>query len=164
MEWQDILIPIVRGLILDLDDTAYKYTDLILERVVLVATQIVSQSMELGYTTDFTTAEITPDITTDEEAQNLISLKAACMLQVADAAKAAEKGYLIKDAIGMIDTRNFPGQIIDILRSGKSYCDMYEQAVTDNMQNNIYKSAQAIVGPIRQWAMADLGSKRGIWR
>lgn len=159
--WQSTMIPIVRGLILDLDETAYKYNDTLLTRVILVATLNVSQAMGWEYAIDFTTEEITPSILTDEEAQNLIALKSACILQTGDANKAAEKGYLIKDAIGMVDTRDFAFNIVNILRSGKSYCDMYKDAVNDHMRNNVYKSAQAIVGPIRQWYLAEGGHYNG---
>ena len=155
--WPDIMIPLVRGLILDLDETAYKYSDILLTRVILVATLNVSQAMGWDYSVDFTTEEIDPDITEDEEAQNLIALKSACILQTGEANQAAEKGYLIKDAIGMVDTRDFAFNIVNILRSGKSYCDMYKDAVNDHMRNNVYKSAQAIVGPIRQWYLAERG-------
>lgn len=155
--WQDIMIPLVRGLILDLDNTNYKYTDTLLTRVILVATLNVSQAMGWDYTVDFSTSEISPDLTIDEDAQNLIALKAACILQSAEANKASEKGYLIKDAIGMVDTRDFAFNIVNILRSGKSYCDMYKEAVNDFMRNNVYKSAQAILGPIRQWYSAERG-------
>lgn len=151
--WQDVMIPLVRGLILDLDETAYKYSDTILTRVIMVATLQVSQSQDFDYVINVGTSEISPDITEDYAAQNLIALKAACMLQMNEAMTASAGGVMVKDAIGAVDTRNYPTNIIEILRSGKSYCDMYGEAVLDGERNGAYAGAQAIVGPIRQyWA------------
>lgn len=150
MAWQDEMIPILRGLILDID-VPYKYSDTLLTRVLLVATLQVSQELELGYTISIAGSSITPSIETDQNSQNLICLKAACLIQIDAANKAAEKGMKLKDDVGEIDTRDFSKHIVSILESGRSYCDLYEEARDDYITTGMYTMCTAVVGPIRQY-------------
>lgn len=159
----EYMLFLLRSLILDLD-TPYKYSDITLNRVLLVATLQASQELSLGYSIDISTFSVLPaTIDTDEAAQNLIVLKSACILQINQANSAAENSMLIKDAVGMVDNREFALHIVNLLKSGKNYCDMYEE------QKKIYAiygpsgtgNGIGIMGPIRDFARDNYVYTRG---
>jgi len=146
----EYMLFLLRGLILDLT-MPYKYSDITLNRVLLVATLQVSQDLSLGYGIDISTFSILPSIDADEASQNLIVLKSACLLQINQANSAAENSMLIKDAVGMVDNREFALHIVNLLKSGKSYCDLYQEA---RRAYALYGptglgNGMAIMGPIR---------------
>ncbi len=144
------LLFILRTLILDLDEPP-KYSDVLLSRVLLASSLYVSEAMGWDYTRDSTNLLIVPDTDDDPTAQNLFTLKAACILQTDEAIKATERGILIKDDVGAVDTRDYASNIIDFLKSGKTYCDLYEEAEQDELRNNSNASVVAIMGPIREY-------------
>lgn len=150
----EYMLFLLRSLILDLD-MPYKYSDITLNRVLLVSTLQVSQELSMGYSIDISTFSILPStIDDDEPAQNLIILKAACLLQINQANSAAENSMLIKDAVGMVDNREFALHIVNLLKSGKNYCDIYQ----NNKQTyalygpNGMGNGIGIMGPIRDFA------------
>ena len=152
----DEMLFLLRGLILDIV-TPYKYSDILLNRVLLVGTMQVSQALSLDYIINVQAGTVVPDITGDQTTQNLIVLKSACLIQADAATKASEKGMLVKDAIATVDTRNYANDLINLLKSGKSYCDMYDNA---EMDYKLYGPTgggygAAIMGPIREYYNAN---------
>lgn len=117
----------------------------------MAATLQVSQALAFAYDIDLVNLEIVPDTDENPLAQNLITLKAACMLQTNAAAKAAERGMLIRDDVGAIDTREFARNTLDFLSSGKSYCDIYDEAEKAAIVGAYSTMGTAIVGPIRDY-------------
>lgn len=157
MSWQVECRLILRHLIDDLDCTAYKYTDRRLEELLIVAAQFVNVEVDLRqeYTIDADQLTLEPDPTDrsqrDESFINLMILKAACILERAEARKAAGKAVSLSDSFGTkVDlTGNLQGALA-LLKDG--YCKAYADAKLEYSLDNMSTVGAAILGPFRAYA------------
>lgn len=156
MSWQVECKLILRHLIDDLDCTDYKYTDRRLEELLIVAAQFVNVDVDLRqeYTIDADQLTLDPDPTArdarDESFINLMILKAACILERAEARKAAGKAVSLSDSFGTkVDlTGNLQGALA-LLKDG--YCKAYTDAKLEYSLDNMAVVGAAVMGPFRAY-------------
>lgn len=170
MSWETESVALLRGLLMD-DETPYEYSDVRLQHVFVVSFfQMYQQARDRlarVYVADSVNDTIVPDPAgssltdpeRDETAINLGVLKAACMLQQGAIRKAANAGFAIKDNDGFVDTRGKASALLDLHKSGKSYCAEYEAALRDFLIDAIGTTAAAVIGPFR-YGGASSGGRR----
>jgi hypothetical protein len=135
MIWQDETVALLRALIWDIDEAAYRYTDDQLETVVVAAARYVAG--ELDFPTDFScdpvNVRITPDpsadATRDESFVNLAVLKAACLLDRGAASLAAGNAYSARDGGTALDLRDVFKARMALAEKG--WCKAYKEAADD---------------------------------
>lgn len=145
MPWIDECTEILRVLINDLDDSAYKYNDNTLEQVILTSARYVVQEINLGenYTVNFLGGTITPDPSSDYTFLNFIILKAACLTNVwTFNEKAAQEGLRAKCGPAELSVRASSEIISGLLDKGP--CKTYEDLKT---QQNFGNLGKAILSP-----------------
>jgi len=133
MSWADTMIPIVRILINDYDDTSYEYSDDRLQETLVVAAQMVNQ--ELDFTTSYTISiplvTISPDPTSapDDAFINFTALKAACFMDMSTfRTKAALAGLKAKCGPAVLET-------MEHLRGFKELITIGPCAAYDTLKN-----------------------------
>ncbi len=110
MSWQDEMIPITRVLINDLAATP-TYTDDRLEQLLLVAARQVNSEMAFpqDFVIDVGNGTLLPDPTLGDNKNdsfiNLVTQKAACILDQSVAVIAAKQAISVKDGTSAIDLR-----------------------------------------------------------
>lgn len=157
MAWQTECVLILRHLIDDLDCDNYKYTNRRLEELLIVAAQFVNVDVSLRqeYTIDADQLTLTPDPTDrsarDESFVNLMILKAACILERAEARKASGRAVALSDSFGTkVDlTGNLQGALA-LLKNG--YCNAYSEAKLEYALDNMAVVGAAIMSPFRSYA------------
>ncbi len=129
--WQEESVTLVRAFVDDIDAT--RYTDERLETLVAVAAFQVRLEVDLPaeYEVDVANATIDPDPsdedTRDENFVNLISLKAACIIDRGAASRVSGQAIRIKDGTSEIDLRAVPAAKLALLKQG-GWCPVYEDA------------------------------------
>lgn len=152
MAWTDIMIPMVRYLIGDIDPTEQDYDDTRLQELVVITSQLIK--LEIGfpttYTLDFTSFDISPDPTSptmDDDFVTLVSLKAAIVLVVGEAKKASAQAIFAKDGASSIDSRNInPTKLATAEALSKTYNQAKLLYQTTGSTGNI---GQMIITPFR---------------
>src|SRR3954467_6628083 len=120
MSWQDEMIPIVRVLINDLATTP-TYDDDRLEQLLLVACRQVNSEMSFDqdFVIDVGNGTLTPDPTISPNKNdsfiNLVTQKAACILDQSVAVIAAKQAISVKDGASAIDLRGVSSAKLAIL-------------------------------------------------
>jgi hypothetical protein len=139
------MLAMLRVLIDDLD--AITYTDLKLQKILATAANLVQQdaAFSVSYTVSPTTPSISPDPNTDMQFQNLVTLKAACILMRAEAKIAAAKGFYIADQGTTIDSRSAAESLKNM---ANSYCDDYNGLLQDYVLTGYGNMGTSIVTPI----------------
>src|SRR5688572_14708601 len=127
MAWESEIPLMIRHLIDDLG-TSPTYTDDRLEELTIIAAQMINAEVDLyvTYTLDVDNLIFTPDPTVsprDEPFINLILLKAACIIDQAEARKAAGQGIAIQDGTSSIDLRSRSASRLTLLKEG--WCKNY---------------------------------------
>jgi len=146
--WQVEGIIMLRHIIDDLGDSP-TYSDSRLEELFLVAAQLIKFDVNFtnDYTIDVDAGTLSPDPTTstkDYAFISLVCLKAACILQRADARTSAGQAIDIRDGRSAISLKGvFAGKIA----MAKSYCEAYEKAKLEHTLGNLVVG-RAIMGPI----------------
>jgi hypothetical protein len=156
MSWQAEITTIVRYLVDDVDATQ-TYSDGRLETTIVVAAQQVQDDLDFinVYAADIPGTGISPDPTTptrDNTFINLVSLKAACMIDKASYRTAIGQGIKVKDGSSSIDTTGSFGGHQFLLENGN--CAEYETA---KLEYKMYPGegyaggvpGEAVVGPYR---------------
>jgi hypothetical protein len=105
--WQNELVRIVRFLINDVD--AVSYTDDRLEETILVAAQLIHNSVDfsVSYTIDIDQTILSPDPTEgtkDNDFINIVAIKTACIVLGSECKTSAAQGWRVKDGTSSIDT------------------------------------------------------------
>lgn len=161
MAWSDESVSLLRAVILD-DESPYEYSDARLRHIFVVSFfqvyQQVKDRLRREYAADTVNDAITPDPAgtsltdpdRDEPLLNMAILKSACMLQQGAARKAAmTDGFALKDKDAFIDTRGKVSALVELLKSGRSYCTDYDNALRDFLIDAIGTAAAAVIGPYR---------------
>ena len=110
MAWADVMLPMVRILINDYDDTNYEYSDDRLIQTLVVSAQLVNQEIDFStsYTINVPLVTISPDPTTgtvDDAFTNFVVLKAACFMDLSTfRTKAALSGLKAKLGPAVLET------------------------------------------------------------
>lgn len=157
MAWQDELIPTLRVMIGDLDETAFVYSDDSLEQILLVAAKQVATtiSFEQTFVISVQNGTLTPDPTvganTNDGFVNLFSIKAAAILDRTEASLAARRGISVKDGTSAIDLSKVALAKIRLLDKG--WNAVYDDAVFEYRYLRAQTVAGAMVlGPFRLYA------------
>jgi hypothetical protein len=157
MAWNDVMVTMLRMMIDDVDSTAYKYDDERLEKQLLLSAQLI-QTGELEFTVAYTinipSITLSPDPVTENDNAfiNLVTLKAACLLDMAEARIAAEQGIDISDVGSRIALSGRATNKLALLKAGSGgFCDAYKQAKKEFVLGSM-SPGMAIVSPFRLYA------------
>jgi uncharacterized protein (UPF0210 family) len=148
MPWQDEMIPTLRVMLNDLSETAPTYSDDRLEQVLVVAAKMVSAELGLTDTYRISVANVTmsPDptaaATKNDSFVNLVTLKAACVVDRGVALVGANRAIYVKDGASAIDLRGVSEAKLKLLEKG--WCAVYEDAKFEH-QNGLAGAAGAMV-------------------
>lgn len=158
MAWNDVMVPMLRMMIEDMDSTSYKYDDDRLEMQILLAAQLM-QGGEITfpntYTINIPVITLTPDPITlgDNVFINLVTLKAACMLDMTETRIAAEQGIDISDVGSRIALSGRAGNKIALLKNG-GFCEAYKKAKQEYLLGSL-APGMAVISPFRIFAGVD---------
>lgn len=156
MSWTTETVVILRTMILDLDDSP-RFQDSRLEQILLVAAFQVN--VEADFTNDYSinieTSTLSPDPTDsgnrDDSFINLMTLKAACILDRGLASLAAGTAIYSKEFNSSLDLRGIAQARLNVLQKG-GWCKVYEDALIDHSVNSNQVAGAAILGPFRTLA------------
>lgn len=156
MAWADVMIPIVRGLVFDLE-TPYTYSDARLTTLIVTAAALVVSTVDFGtsYTVDTANETIVPDPSADDDFVALVSLKAACIISQGEARDAARKAISVKDGPSFIDTKDRAKHLYEL---AKDVCEKYQKAEIAYKVGD-GSIGRAIVSPYATGAMSDRGRR-----
>jgi hypothetical protein len=145
------LTTMVRHLISDLGSTE-RYADSRINTTIVMAGLYTSQIFEYAntYTFDLSTPDITPDPvdtdTLDNQAIALITLKAACMLDINRYQDNADcVGVVVRDEDSIVDTKEAFRGYLDIIKMGP--CAAYEKMIKKLESDKSMGIGMAIVSP-----------------
>jgi len=144
MHWETSANIMVRQLINDLDDTAYKYSDERILTAMMVAAKLVELELDFGssYSVDVTAQTITPDPDPDTVFINLLVLKSAVIILGGEVKKEASNSILIRDGVSSIDLRGVSSTLMQLY---KDLSEKYDTLVMYYGFTGI--SGKAILGP-----------------
>ena len=158
MAWDEEIVSITRALIDDTSDTP-TYSDDRLEQAIIVAARLVLQELDFvqPFKASITDNSILPDPTDeenntrDESFINLVSVRAACIVDRGSAMRAAGQAIRIRDGTSEVDLRDVFKSKLALIQKG--WCSVY-----DDMKFQYQSSQQsvvvgaAIIGPFRLFA------------
>ena len=157
MYWQAEFITLLRVLIDDLS-SPQTYNDKRLTQVLAVAAQLVTN--ELNFPSKFRvdiqalTIEPSPvdrESTRDENFINLVSIKAACLIDRGETRKSVGQGIAIRDGSSSIDLRGSMEGRLKLLERG--WCAVYDDTKLEYQANrNGTIAGAAIMTPFRVFA------------
>ncbi len=142
-----------------MDDTP-EFDDERLTRVLLVAALQVNNSVDFenDYTIDIQTSTLSPDPTLAETKEdaflNLMTIKAACIMERGQAIKTASQAISAREFSTSINLTGVAKAKLDLLLKG-GWCAVYEQEVLDHQMSGIGTAGAAILGPFRTMAGYD---------
>ena len=131
MAWPDEMTMVIRYMVGDTDDTAYKYTDARYKELLIVSALFVNRIVDFNwvYTIRPTTYTISPDPTLDTSRDDdfiaLVCLKGASILIRGELKVAANNGIMFKDRDTMVDSNS---KILAMKATMKEYDDQFEEA------------------------------------
>jgi len=141
MAWPDVIIPMVRILINDYDDTNYEYSDDRLQDTIVVAAQLVNQEINFDtvYTINIPLVTISPDptIAVDNAFVNFVTLKSACFVdQSLFRTKSTISGLKAKCGPAVLETVEHLRGFKDLINFGpcKAYTTLKEEWIFGNAQ------------------------------
>lgn len=161
MAW-DLELPLVlRALVNDLD--AVTFTDDRLLQVLVVAAFQVGQELTFRqkYTAKVSDVDLSPDPTEgpgrDDGYANLVTIKAACILDRGAAVVAANRAISVKDGSSAIDLREVFGAKLKLLEKG--WCAVYEDERVQHLmgQGGVVTGA-VVLSPFRLYAYGAFSS------
>ncbi|TXT66135.1 MAG: hypothetical protein BAJALOKI3v1_50135 [Promethearchaeota archaeon] len=149
MAWQTVMTTMVRHLINDLSSTK-DYEDARIQEGLVVAGIIVSQDYDYtySYTFDVDNVSISPDPVSNSDYPTiaLITLKAACILDIGKYRDAAGDGISVKDGDTQIDlSKSFAGYR-DIIKSGP--CSSYQKLLDKVATKRSMNAGTAVLTPL----------------
>lgn len=168
MAWQDEMIPVLRVLIGDPAADTQTYSDDSLQSTLLVAAKQVSAAIgfPVQYTAEVNKGKLTPDPTAgetkDDNYVNLVTLKAAGILDRNEASLAARRGIIVKDGGAAIDLSKVAEAKRKLLEKGG-----WNAAYEDAKFEYLYQRAQGVAGaailtPFRLYAWESFGTSPGM--
>lgn len=135
MAWDDEMVPIVRGLIMDYPDDetgdVAKYSDDRLAELILIAAQRVRgmAAFPKDYAVSITNGTMRPDPTAlprDENFINLVTLKVACMIVTAEVREFTAQGISVRDGSSAVNLQRSP---VSLRIMQETYCKEFEDAL-----------------------------------
>lgn len=143
--WQNLYITVLRILIDDNSEDP-KFKDSRLEDVLVVAASQVSEEARIStYTIDITPPEITPTPIADDAFRNLVTLKAACIIDRGNLRHAAlVNGLEAKCGPAMMKVNNRVSGFATLIDKG--YCAAYDEAIRQYIFGNV-SFAKGILSP-----------------
>lgn len=145
--WQTLYIKVLRILINDTSlDSDLKYTDSRLEDVLVVAASQVNEEARIStYTVDITPPEITPSPLSDDTYRNLVTLKAACIVDRGDMRHAAlVNGLEAKCGPAVMKVARRVDGFATLIDKG--FCQAYDEAIRQYLFGNV-NFAKGILSP-----------------
>jgi hypothetical protein len=144
MHWETSANIMVRQLINDLDNTAYKYSDERLLTALIVSAKLVELELDFSttYLIDITQKTITPDPELDTTFLNLMVLKTAVVILGGEVKKEAANSISIRDGVSSIDLRGVSSTLMQLY---KDLSDKYESLALDYKFSG--SNGQSILGP-----------------
>lgn len=152
MPWQDDMTEILRVLVNDTEDTP-TYSDSKLERVLVVAAFQVIRELEFSqdFVVNVAQTSITPDptatATKDESFVNLVTIKAACIIDRGSAVVAAGRAISVRDGGSSVDLRGVFGAKLQLLQKG--WCAVYEDAKLEYQAGQVRVAGAVVMTPFR---------------
>lgn len=158
MAWQDTMLEVLRVIIGDMDESAPINSDDNLERVLAVsAFQVLcemtfSQSFSVNVTRVLITPDPTLEATLDESFTNLVTLKAACLLDRSTALAAAGRAIAVRDGSSAVDLRGVFGAKLKLLEKG--WCAVYDDAKLEYQSGQSRVAGAVVLTPFRLYAQS----------
>lgn len=155
MAWEDDMPEILRVMVNDLEDTP-TYSDEKLLRVLVVAAFQVLRELTFAqtYTVNIQNQTISPDptasATLEESFVNLVTIKAACILDRGSAVTAASRAISVRDGGSAVDLRGVFGANLKLLEKG--WCAVYEQEKLAYQAGQTRVAGAAVMTPFRVYA------------
>jgi len=151
MAWQDVMVPILRWLINDVESGSLNvaYGSDRLEEVITVAAHLSLQDVtfDFTYTIDIESQSISPDPTANSDTVfiNLVTMKAACLIDTNTLrAKAVLSGLVAKAGPAVLQTEDHLRGFLAILEHGP--CKAYDELKIDYMFGS-GKICRAVLSP-----------------
>lgn len=162
MAWTDDMTTILRVLVADPASTTYT-DDTLQQTLVVAAFQVIQQvTFDQAYTLSISNVTIVPDptltATQDDSFVNLVTLKAACIVDRGAAITAANQAIFVRDGSSTIDLREILKGKLALLAKG--WCAVYEEARLEFLTNKQSVAGAAVMTPFRTVAT---GSTQGVY-
>lgn len=154
MSWKTDCVGMLRVMCDDTDPNNYTYSDDRMLQILVVSAKLLLQQADFTtvYTISFDTLEVTPDFTIspniDQPFENLLLLRAACLIDTGETRQAAKRGFSFKDDTQAYDGRGVAAARAEIMKSG-GWCKQYETALEDYQNGLIGEVGAAIISPFR---------------
>lgn len=161
MAWDTELTRILRYMVNDIDPTNQIYDDGRLSELLLVAAQLVNQevSFDTTYTIDVEQLCLAPDPTVanarDDSFINLVCLKAACVLDMAETRTATSQALGIRDGSSSIDLKGSAEARLKFLDKG--WCKAYTEAREEYTTSGRIIAGALISGPTKLFSRGTYG-------
>ena len=130
--WQTEMVLLLRHMIDDVEET-YRYSDSRLQELILAAAQLTIGEISFAqeYSVDIDAHTLTPDPTDSAAGTrenwfiDLVSMKAACVLDRGRVRKAVNSSFIAKEGNSMVDVRDAGKNAIEAMKHGwcKAYTD-----------------------------------------
>lgn len=163
MAWQDEMIPMLRVMLGDLDEDNETYSDDTLEQTLLLAAKQVSATLTFDQTfvSNMSALTLSPDPTAGADKNdsyvNLVTLKAAAVLDRTEASLAARRGIIVKDGSSSIDLSKVSQAKLRLLEKG--WNAVYDDAKFEyQMQRSQSVAGAAVMTPFRLYAWEAFGA------
>ena len=131
MAWDDDAIEIVRMMTDDYGATARVSDDNLLRALLVAAFQVNREvDLDTSYAINLAAQSITPSPATDEAFINLMTIKAACLLDRGAAITAANRAIAVRDGSSSVDLRGIAQARLEIAMRG-GFCKAYQEARED---------------------------------
>lgn len=159
MAWDSDALSILRVLLDDLDETAPRYSDdRLITLTVVAAYQLQNElTFDTTYTVSLSAESISPDPGSDEPFMNLVTMKAACIVNRGELLVAANRAIAVKDGTSSVDLRGVSEQKIKVLERG--WCAAFNDAKLDYLKIRAgvplldgTTAGAAIISPFRLFA------------
>jgi len=163
MAWTTEMPRILRHMIDDLGDSP-KYSDDRLQELILVAAQHVLSELNFAqtYTVDVDELILSPDptirSTREDEFINLTVIKAACILDRAEARRSAGQAIDVSSGSHKISVKGVLQGRISMLDKG--WCKVYEDTKLEYQTSNTGIAGAAVLGPYRLFSTGQLSGGR----
>lgn len=155
--WNTEVVILLRYLINDLG-VPPRYDDARLTQLLTVAANfvIVDVGLEQKYSTSITNSTIMPDPTSprDNGFINLISIKAACIVDSGEARAVSGQAITIRDSGSEVALGNIASAKLALLTSKTGWCAAYEEARFAYLAGDVNTAGEAILGPYRIYSSA----------
>lgn len=137
MSWSETVLPMVRGLIGDID-TPQTYSDTRLTDITVYSAHLLTgeASFNFDYTISIPNSSISPDPTVspeDTNFTNLLALRTAVLISNSEYKTAAKQSFVVKDGPSSVDTVSRYKALQEFAKTAK---DAYDKAKIDYIAGN----------------------------